>query len=120
MVEVEKASRLPGRPNYDERRSAQMPDETKRPLTDARKRANAKFKAAAYDRVELNLPRGKKDEIKTHAEQYQIEVGEIGKAGHSPAGSITGFISRAIDETMERDNAVAAFTAPSVEEGGAE
>jgi len=87
-----------------------MSDETKRPLTEAKKRANAKFKAAAYDRIEINLPKGKKDEIRTHAEQYQLEVGEIGKTGHSPAGSITGFISRAIEETMERDKAVSAFT----------
>jgi len=80
-----------------------MADDTKRPMTDARKKANAKFKASAYDRLELNLPKGKKDEIKNHAAQYQNETGEIGKVGYSPAGSITGFISRAIDEAMERD-----------------
>ena len=80
-----------------------MADETKRPMTEARRKANAKFKVSAYDRIELNLPKGKKEEIKAHSEQYQPEVGAVGKAGYSPAGSITGFISRAIDETMKRD-----------------
>jgi len=87
-----------------------MPDESKRHMSDARKRANAKFKAAAYDRIELNLPKGQKDVIKEHAEQYQPETGEIGTAGYSPRGSMTGFISRAINETIDRDKAVAAFT----------
>ena len=80
-----------------------MAGEVKRPMTEARKKANAKFAASAYDRIELKIPKGKKDEIKTHAEQYQKASGEIGKAGYSPAGSLQGFISRAIDETMERD-----------------
>lgn len=43
------------------------------------------------DRVNLTMPKGKKDIIKAHAEAQ----GE----------STTGFINRAIDETMERDNA---------------
>ena len=53
--------------------------------------------------IELNLPKGKKDEIKAHAEKYQNESGKLGLAGYSPKGSITGFINRAIDETMDRD-----------------
>ena len=43
------------------------------------------------DRVNLTMPKGKKDIIRAHAET----LGE----------STTGFINRAIDETMERDNA---------------
>lgn len=43
------------------------------------------------DRVNLTMPKGKKDIIKAHAEAQ----GE----------STTGFINRAIDETMERDKA---------------
>ena len=82
-----------------------MPEEKKRPMTEARKQANAKFKASAYDRFELTLPRGKKDIIKAHASRYQPEAGEIGTSGYSPKGSITSFINRAIDETMERDAA---------------
>ena len=73
------------------------------PASKAQQKATAKFAAAAYDRIELKVPKGKKDEIKAHAAQYQQQIGEIGKAGHSPAGSLQGFINRAIDETMERD-----------------
>ena len=72
-------------------------------ISDARKRANAKFAASAYDRIELKVPKGQKEEIKAHAEKYQPEAGEIGVAGYTPKGSINGFIKRAIDETMERD-----------------
>ena len=50
------------------------------------------------DRVNLTMPKGKKDTIKAHAEAQ----GE----------SVNGFINRAIDETMERDNA-----APAASEG---
>jgi len=46
---------------------------------------------------------GKKDEIKEHAGKYQPEIGEIGKPGYTPKGSVNGFIIRAIDEKMERD-----------------
>lgn len=44
----------------------------------------------AYDRINLTVSKGKKDAIKTHAEGQ----GE----------SVNGFINRAIDEAMERDN----------------
>ena len=50
------------------------------------------------DRINLTVPKGKKDTIKAHAEAQ----GE----------SVNGFINRAIDETMERDNA-----APTAPEG---
>ncbi|MEE0266282.1 MAG: hypothetical protein U0L18_11445 [Acutalibacteraceae bacterium] len=59
-------------------------------LTEAQKRANAKYNAKAYDRVELKVKKGKKETIKAHAEQQ----GE----------SLNGFINRAIDEAIERDN----------------
>jgi predicted HicB family RNase H-like nuclease len=42
-----------------------------------------------YDRISVTVPQGKKEIIKSHAE----DQGE----------SINGFINRAIDETMERD-----------------
>ena len=80
-----------------------MQDEKKRPLSEARKKANAKFTASAYDRIELKVPKGKKDAIKAHAARYQAETGEIGTAGYSPTGSMQGFINRAINETIERD-----------------
>ena len=63
------------------------------PLSEARKRANKKWNDEnlnkLYDRVSVLVPKGKKDIIKSHAEQN----GE----------SVNGFINRAIDETMERD-----------------
>lgn len=58
-------------------------------ITDAQKKAVRKYKENNYDRVELSVPKGKKDTIKTHAETQEE--------------SLNGFINRAIDETMERD-----------------
>ena len=55
------------------------------------------------DRVNLTMPKGKKDIIRAHAEAQ----GE----------STTGFINRAIDETVERDNA-APGAAGEATEGG--
>lgn len=51
--------------------------------------AQNRYIAKAYDRVNLTLPKGRKEEVKAHAEQR----GE----------SLNGFIQRAIDETMRRD-----------------
>lgn len=56
------------------------------PLSDARKRANAKYNLKAYDRVELKVAKGKKELIRAFAE----ENGE----------SINAFINRAISEAM--------------------
>ena len=53
------------------------------------------------DRVNLTMPKGKKDTIKAHAEAH--------------SESVNGFINRAIDEAMERDNG-----APGASEGQAE
>ena len=52
-------------------------------------RAQNKYIAKAYDRINLTVPKGDKDKIKTHAES----MGE----------SVNGFINRAIEETMDRD-----------------
>ncbi len=57
--------------------------------TEARKRANEKYNAKSYDRINIAVPKGEKSKIKAHAEQR----GE----------SVNGFIKRAIDETIERD-----------------
>lgn len=48
-----------------------------------------KWMAKAYDRVNLTMPKGKKETIQAHAEAR----GE----------SVNGFINRAIDQTMNRD-----------------
>lgn len=59
-------------------------------ISDAQKRAVAKYNAANYDRVELRLDKGQKDVVKAHAEAR----GE----------SLNAFVNRAISETMERDS----------------
>lgn len=59
-------------------------------VSKAQQKAVNKYVAANYDRVNVTMPKGKKDVIKAHAEAR----GE----------SVNGFIGRAIDETMERDN----------------
>ena len=46
----------------------------------------------SYDRINLTVTKGKKADIKAHAD--------------SQKESVNGFINRAIDETMERDNSV--------------
>lgn len=55
----------------------------------ARTKANNKWNSKAYDRINLTVPKGQKEEIKTHAES----MGE----------SVNGFINRAINQTMETD-----------------
>ncbi len=59
------------------------------PISEARKRANAKYNAKAYDRLEMKVSKGMKDTIQAHAEKYD--------------GSLNKFMNRAVDETMERD-----------------
>ncbi|MBR1373740.1 hypothetical protein IJ556_04730 [bacterium] len=56
----------------------------------AQTRANNKYIAKAYDRVNLLLKKGEKEQVNSHAEKQ----GE----------SLNGFINRAIKETIERDN----------------
>ena len=58
--------------------------------TEARKRANEKYNAKAYDELKIRVPKGEKDQIKAHAE--------------SKGESLNGFVNRAIDEAIERDN----------------
>lgn len=54
-------------------------------------KANNKWMAKAYDRINLTTPKGSKEAIQAHA----AAQGE----------STNGFINRAISEAMERDNA---------------
>lgn len=49
---------------------------------------NNQFNATAYDRINLTVPKGKKDEIKAHAEA----LGE----------SVNGYIWRLIQEDMSK------------------
>ena len=58
--------------------------------SNAQRKAVAKYNAANYDRIELRVDKGRKEEIKAHAE--------------SKGESVNSFINRAIDETIDRDN----------------
>ena len=59
------------------------------PKTEAQIRATRKYDAKAYDRIELKVVKGKKDELKT----YAASQGE----------TLNGFVNRAIDEAIKRD-----------------
>ena len=58
-------------------------------ITDAKARAIKKYDAEKVDRVVFRVPKGKKEQL----QDYAAQNGE----------SLSGFINRAIDETMERD-----------------
>lgn len=60
------------------------------PVSKSQQKAVHKYVKANYDRMELTVPKGRKDIIKAHAEAH--------------SESTNGFINRAISETMERDN----------------
>ncbi len=49
-----------------------------------------RYNAKAYDEIKVRVPKGRKAELQAHAE----ERGE----------SLNRFVTRAIDETIERDN----------------
>lgn len=58
-------------------------------MSRAQQKATNKWIAKAYDRINLTVPKGKKETIQA----YAAALGE----------SVNGFINRAIDEAMERD-----------------
>lgn len=60
-----------------------------------------RYEDKAYDKVLVRFPKGKKDIIKAHAE--------------ARSESVNGFINRAIDEAIERDE-----SAPAASEGQGE
>ena len=57
----------------------------------ARIAANNRYNAKAYDRINIAVPKGKKDIIKACADRT--------------GDSINGFITKAIDEKLEREGA---------------
>lgn len=59
------------------------------PVSKAQQKAVNKYMAANYDRINLTVPKGKKDTIQVHAEAQ----GE----------SVNGFINRAIDNQISQD-----------------
>ncbi len=62
------------------------------PVSKANQRAVNKYKKSNYDRMEIVVPKGTRETIRAHAEAH--------------SESVNGFIKRAIQEAMERDNAV--------------
>ena len=60
------------------------------PASKAQQKAVNKYMAINYDRINLTMPKGKKEEIKSHADKHNE--------------SVNGFINRAIKEAIERDN----------------
>lgn len=66
-----------------------MSEETK--VSKAQQKAVQKYVKNNYDRVVVTFPKGRRDEVKKHASNH----GE----------SMNAFIVRAVNETMERDNA---------------
>ena len=61
------------------------------PVSKAQQKAVNKYMKENYDRVNLTMPKGQKDEFKLHAE--------------SRGESLNGFILRAMIEAKERDDA---------------
>lgn len=59
------------------------------PVSKAQQKAVNKYMAANYDRINLTVPKGKKETIQAHAEAQ----GE----------SVNGFINRAIDHQISQD-----------------
>ncbi len=60
------------------------------PASKAQQKAVAKYMKNNYDEIKVRVTKGNKDIIKAHAE--------------SNGESLNGFVNRAIDETMQRDN----------------
>lgn len=64
--------------------------EDKKKISAAQQKAVNKYVKENYDRINVNMPKGRKETIKAHAEAQ----GE----------SLNAFINRVITETMERDS----------------
>jgi len=60
------------------------------PVSEAQKKATARYEAKKYDKPVIRMEKGKKDIVSAHA--------------HERGESFNGFVNRAIDETMQRDN----------------
>lgn len=73
------------------------------PVSKAQQKATNKYIAKAYDRINLTVPKGKKDTIQAHAEAQ----GE----------SVNGFINRAIDNQISQDRRKGPQDAPETTKG---
>ena len=61
------------------------------PYTKASMKAVDKYVKANYDRIEVKMEKGAKEQLKAHADKHD-------------GGSVNAFIKRAITEQMQRDN----------------
>jgi predicted HicB family RNase H-like nuclease len=68
-----------------------MADEKPKRKTHTSNEVKRRYNEKTYDRLQLVVPKGKKDAIRN----YAISNGE----------SLNSFVNRAIDETMEREQA---------------
>ena len=68
-----------------------MSEEKKNRYTEAQARASAKYLSEKVEDIRIRVPKGQKAVIKAHAEKLDE--------------SMNLFVTRAISETMERDNA---------------
>lgn len=73
------------------------------PVSKAQQKAVNKYMAANYDRINLTVPKGKKDTIQAHAE--------------SQGESVNGFINRAIDNQISQDRRKGPQDAPESTKG---
>ena len=67
-----------------------MQDSSKKPLSEAQRRAVAKYNAKSYERIEMKVKKGEKAVIVAHAEK----MGE----------TLNGFLNRAVKTTMLNDS----------------
>ena len=70
--------------------------EDKKKVSAAQQKAVNKYVKENYDRINVNMPKGRKEVVKAHADTQ----GE----------SLNAFINRAITETIARDSAATADT----------
>lgn len=61
-------------------------------VSKAQQKAVNKYVKENYDRINVTMPKGKKEEIQAHAARHGL--------------SVTAYINAAIDEKMKRDNFV--------------
>ncbi len=59
------------------------------PVSKAQQRATNKYNKNHYDRIEMKVLKGEKENITEHAKEYD--------------GTLNKFLNRAVKETMERD-----------------
>ncbi len=64
-----------------------MPE--KKPISEAQRRAVARYNAKSYERIEMKVRKGEKAAIVAHAEEREE--------------TLNGFLNRAVKETIERD-----------------